>query len=49
VFVTNSVPAGHVVQQPRAELVLRPAAGGGGDKGKKPSSDVGWLSDGAGI
>jgi serine O-acetyltransferase len=36
VFVTGSVPAGHVVQQPRAELVLRPKgqAGGQGGGGK---------------
>lgn len=37
VFVTNSVPPGHVVQQTRAELVLRPAPGaaasGGGKSG----------------
>jgi serine O-acetyltransferase len=48
VFVTSSVPAGHVVQQTRPELVLKPTTGG------KPgpaasTSDLGWLEGGAGI
>lgn len=53
VFVTSSVPAGHVVQQPRAELVLRPAPSS--KTSPQPATgptfkvDVGWLGDGEGI
>jgi serine O-acetyltransferase len=53
VFVTSSVPAGHVVQQPRAELVLRPAPSS--KASSQPATgptfrvDVGWLGDGGGI
>lgn len=37
VFVTSSVPPGHVVQQPRADLTLKPHGAGssGGGSGKK--------------
>lgn len=56
VFVTSSVPPGHVVQQTRPELVLRPAPGGPGARhgaGEPAAGDsrpsVGWLTDGAGI
>lgn len=51
VFVTGSVPPGHVVQQTRPELVLKPAAGASGAARKKADGgvDVGWLADGAGI
>ncbi len=53
VFVTSSVPAGHVVQQPRAELVLRPAPAGRASSqpatGPTFKVDVGWLGDGGGI
>lgn len=61
VFVTSSVPAGHVVQQVRPDLTLRPMPAAGGPAGAdraaksgaqgagKPGVDVGWLADGAGI
>lgn len=60
VFVTSSVPPGHVVQQPRADLILkRHASGGAGavksapagaDSGTRQGEpDVGWLDAGAGI
>lgn len=43
VFVASSVPEGHVVQQPRAELVMKRAGGKGG------AASIGWLGDGEGI
>jgi serine O-acetyltransferase len=52
VFVTASVPPGHVVQQPRADLTLRPNSAA---KPKQPSpatqvaASLDWLSDGGGI
>jgi serine O-acetyltransferase len=49
VFVTASVPPGHVVQQTRPELVLRPAPGARPSPAPKGSAGVGWLGDGAGI
>ncbi len=59
VFVTGSVPAGHVVQQVRADLTLKPTPGslaaGPARSSDKPSSkpdseiDLGWLDGGAGI
>lgn len=59
VFVTSSVPPGHVVQQTRPDLVLRPnaatggragkPAGGSGGTGGSGAPSVGWLDDGAGI
>ena len=58
VFVTSSVPPGHVVQQTRPDLVLRPAPGAAVQAksgGARPDADagrrvnVGWLGDGAGI
>ncbi len=53
VFVTSSVPPGHVVQQTRPELVLKPAPGARNGEGQRPAGDtrasVGWLADGAGI
>lgn len=48
VFVTSSVPAGHVVQQTRPELVLRPhgpAAGAGGN-GKAGAPEAGTSGEG---
>lgn len=59
VFVTASVPAGHVVQQLRPDLILKPAPTSKGVKPAPPtpapvarameSADIGWLSEGAGI
>lgn len=56
VFVTSSVPPGHVVQQTRPELVLKPApsaTGARNGEGKRAATevkiDIGWLADGAGI
>lgn len=57
VFITQSVPAGHIVQQPRAEPVHLPKKSKGMDA--KPAEtqpptqgeqrDLDWLGDGAGI
>lgn len=44
VFVTSSVPPGHVVQQPRADLTLKPhgaGSGGSGGSGKKTDASAG--------
>jgi serine O-acetyltransferase len=53
VFVTSSVPPGHVVQQTRPELVLKPTAGNRPSEPRPGTGaatvDVGWLADGAGI
>jgi serine O-acetyltransferase len=40
VFVTSSVPPGHVVQQTRAELVLRPAPGASASSGQTKSGGM---------
>lgn len=48
VFVTSSVPPGHVVQQPRADLTLRPnAAITPSGKGKRPARTDAAASAGA--
>lgn len=53
VFVTSSVPPGHVVQQTRPEPVLkptlRPAPASGRPSIEPPKNELGWLEDGAGI
>ncbi len=52
VFVTSSVPPGHVVQQTRPELVLKPSVTkekGARREAKSGGVDLGWLGDGAGI
>jgi serine O-acetyltransferase len=57
VFVTGSVPPGHVVQQTRPEPALKPHAGGkkGVERKSEPEFrpvgrvDLGWMDDGAGI
>lgn len=55
VFVTSSVPPGHVVQQHRAELTLRPNSAAKPKAPAPPSKlaaavgKLDWLGDGAGI
>ncbi len=52
VFVTSSVPPGHVVQQPRADLTLRPNAAAKPKEraaAKPVAASIDWLGDGAGI
>lgn len=50
VFVTSSVPPGHVVQQTRPELVLRPNSSAHRPTTPPPTdSTIGWLNEGAGI
>ncbi|MCC6321874.1 MAG: serine acetyltransferase [Phycisphaerales bacterium] len=53
VFVTSSVPPGHVVQQTRPEPVLKPTLRDSKNAPTRPdspkSSQLGWLEDGAGI